>query len=134
MHSLKVVMLIGQAVSLAPAVVLFLFDDDKALGEESDPLTSRPPSMLRLGAPNAVSDTYSHRLTSVHHGVRSAWSLQCSETSTHASGEVIPYLASQNLSDVQHTFHCSHRPYGRSYSNAGLPHERQCLPGVVAGN
>ncbi len=50
MHSLKVVMLIGQAVSLAPAVVLFLFDDDKSLGEESAPLTSRPPSMPQLGA------------------------------------------------------------------------------------
>ena len=42
MQSLKVVMLIGQAVSLAPALVLFLFDDDKALGEESAPLTGTP--------------------------------------------------------------------------------------------
>ena len=49
MQSLKVVMLIGQAVSLAPALVLFLFDDDKALGEESAPLTGRP-SMPQLGA------------------------------------------------------------------------------------
>ena len=53
-HSLKVVMLIGQAVSLAPAVVLFLFDDDKSLGEESNPLTSRPPSMRQLGAPSTT--------------------------------------------------------------------------------
>ena len=48
-QSLKMVMLIGQAVSLAPAFVMFLFDDDKALGEESDPLTGRP-SMPQLGA------------------------------------------------------------------------------------
>ena len=49
-ESLKVVMLIGQAVSLMPAFVLFLFDDDKALGEESEPLTSRNPSTAQLGA------------------------------------------------------------------------------------
>ena len=36
------VMLIGQAISLVPAFALFLFDDDKALGEESEPLMGRP--------------------------------------------------------------------------------------------
>ena len=36
------VMLVGQAISLVPAFTLFLFDDDKALGEESDPLMGRP--------------------------------------------------------------------------------------------
>lgn len=49
MHTLKVVMLVGLAIQLVPAAALFLFDDDKSLGDESESLLHQASGRGMLG-------------------------------------------------------------------------------------